>query len=116
VLNTVQLQVTGSMTITLDLLPMGLTSAAPLTVTVQPVNGVTPAGDLAVVLSGAWPAASYAVTQDGAALPPISYTVTATQFTLLRQPTDAIHTYRIDLAFTPPFTPTAWIYLPLVMR
>lgn len=56
------------------------------------------------------------MTKDGAALPPMAYTVTATQFTLLRQPTDAIHTYRIDLAFTPPFTPTAWVYLPVVLK
>ena len=103
-LNTMLLQVTGSMTITLDLLPMGLTSATPLTVTVQPVNGVAPAGDLAVVLSGAWPVASYAVTKDGVGLPPMAYTVTATQFTLLRQATDTAHTYVISLASSAPVT------------
>ncbi len=97
-LNSVQLQVTGSMTITLDMLPMGLTSAAPLTVTVQPANGVAPAGDLAVVLSGTWPVASYSVTQDGAALSPSAYSVQPARFTLLRQATDLAHTYVIALA------------------
>jgi len=113
-LNTVQLQVTGSMTISLDMLPMGLTSTAPLTVAVQPVNGSGPAGDLAVVLSGLWPTSmAWHVTKDGAALPSTAYTAQAARFTLLRQTTDVTHTYVI----TPDMAWVNWqIYLPLVRK
>jgi hypothetical protein len=91
-----QLQVMGSMTLTLDMTPMGLTSTLPLTLTVQPVNGIVPAGDVAVVLSGTWSmTSSYNVTKDGAPLSSLSYTVALTRFTLLRQTTDFTHTYVI---------------------
>ena len=112
--NSVQLQVTGSMTATLDMAPMGLSSATPLTATLQPISGTAPSGDLALVLSGAWPVGgAYSVTKDGVALPPISYTIAMTRFTLLRQATDAPHTYVIQ-----PTSPaiTYPIYLPLILR
>jgi predicted esterase len=113
--NFVQLRAAGSMTITLDMLPMGLTSATPLTLVIQPASGAGPAGDLAVVFSGAWPMeTAYTVTKDGAALPPAAYTVQPTGFTLLRQITDMTHTYVI--APSTPFTPTTRVYLPLVLR
>jgi hypothetical protein len=110
--NSVQLQVTGSMTITLDMPAMGLTSDIGLSVNVQPVSGVAPAGELALVLSGTWPVAPglvYTVTQDGVALPPGQYTVEPQRFTLLRRTVDASHTYLIthdQAGPTPTSTPT----------
>jgi hypothetical protein len=121
--NAVTLQVAGSMTITLDMQPMGLTSVAPLTLVVEPrpaatlaptlplpapalplvatstpTPGPAPAGDLALVLSGRWPVgrgAGYMVTQDGVPLSTGAYRVEASRFTLYRRPTDGSHTYVI---------------------
>lgn len=117
--NSVQLQVTGSMTITLDMPMMGLTSTLPLTAVVQSVNGLLPAGDLALTLSGTWPTGggtTYVVKKDGVSLPVSAYAVQPTSFTLLRQTTNLTHTYTIAVSTSPPFTPTAWVWLPLVRR
>jgi hypothetical protein len=105
--NAAQLLVTGSMTLTLDMPMMELTSTKPLTLVVQPVNGVVPAGAVAVVWSGTWSTnSSYTITKDGAPLSPLSFTVALTHFTLLRQTTDFTHTYVIAPTSNTPTAPS----------
>jgi pimeloyl-ACP methyl ester carboxylesterase len=112
--NSVQLQVAGSMTLTLDMTPMGLTSVVPLAIVAQPISPAAQVNELAVVLSGAWPFSAtgvYSVTRDGTPLSPISYTFSLTRFTLLRQPVETAHTYIIW-----PASLTNLVYLPLILR
>jgi len=107
--NRAALQVTGSLTLTLDIAGMGLDSSMPLTLSVQPLAATGSAGDLAVVLSGTWPQTAYAVRKDGAALPPSAFAVLPNDMTLLRQTTDITHIYVFA-----PLAPR--VYLPLVLR
>lgn len=99
--NTVQLTSAGSVSITLDLLRMGLSSEAPITIQVSPEDGS--AGDVELKLRGAWPAhLEYAVTMDGQKLADGEFEVTETNITLLRRSNAASHVYVISGA---PATP-----------
>jgi predicted esterase len=112
--NTVRAQVTGSITLSLDMAAMGLTNTQPLTVVVQPIGAPASSSDVALVLSGAWSTdalASVSVTRDGASLSPDAYDLALTRFTLLRLAIGAPHTYVItttDSRFR--------LYLPLVLK
>ncbi len=110
--NTVRVQAQGSLTLTLDVTAMGLSTSIPLTAVVQPISAAV-SSDVALVLSGTWPAAeSLSVRRDGIALPSGAYTVTGSTFTLLRQAASAPHSYVI-------FTVSdveAKVYLPLMVR
>ncbi len=93
--NMLRVQALGSLTVTLDLPAMALTTTAPLKVIMQPISAAV-ASDVALVLTGAWPAAgSFSVMRDGLALPPNAYTATNSALTLRRQPVTAPHTYVI---------------------
>ena len=50
--NSLRLQVTGSLTLTIDMNPAGLIATRPLTIVVTPISGSIPHGDLAIILAG----------------------------------------------------------------
>jgi hypothetical protein len=79
---------------------------------IQPAGSGPPAGAVALVLSGTWPAGwSYSVLKDGTALAAGAYQLQANAFILFCQPADAAHTYVIA-----PAVSVTRNWLPAVQR
>jgi predicted peptidase len=109
--NALHLQVSGSITLAVDLNAVGLLSLLPLTCTVEPI-GASGSSNLALVLAGAWQVgADYLVRRDGWLLPGTAYAVKNGSFWLLRQSVDIAHTYVIS-----PDGVITFVYLPFIRR
>lgn len=109
--NSLSMQVTGSVTLTLDLARMGLVNTLAMTTVVQPLNGTSFAGDLAIIYSGTLQVApQYIVKKDGVMLPASAFDVLPSRLILHRQAIDVTHTFIIS-----PALPVSH-FLPLILR